>query len=708
MTRRGVLCATAMLTAAAALGAAAQPAPPAPAASAPETQLPAVQVRGRADTERATGPVAGYKANRSLGANKTDTPLAETPQAVSVVTRDQIVDLGAGNVQDALGYVAGVRSDAYGLDTRGDWVRIRGSAPDEYLDGVRKLFNWYTSNARTDPYTLERIEVLRGPSAMLYGQGTTGGVIHMVSKRPQPDAQGELGVQLGRWNRRQVQADLTGPLTADGQWLYRLVAVARRSDTQVDFVRDDRSLVVPSLTWRPSAATSLTLQGLWQRDRSGSTSQFFPWAGTAGANPNGTLPTNRFIGEPGWDRYDSDRTSLGWLFEQRLNEVWTLRQNTRWSRNAVDYLTHYGDAFTLPGGWAGDPGGQRLIGRFADHDLTRVRLLATDQHVEGDVTTGGLRHKLLFGLDAVRYEQTGAYGGDTPVYLGGGVPLIDAYVPAYGHFTPPALSAKLPAAQRHVGLYLQDQLKIGERWIVVAGLRHDRATSAPQPGVQERTSATSKRLALMHRFANGWSPYLSYSESFTPVANRNAQSFRPLRGEQWEAGLKFEPTDGDWAFNAQVYELAEKNQVTSPTPNTYVQLDRSWARGAEFELRGRVTRRLELTANYQVTELDPKLENVPRHQAALWLKQRFVLAGVPGFSAGAGWRHLSAYRDGAAPEVPAVNLLDLMLAWESPRWRAALNLSNATDEVYVASCLARGDCWWGARRNAVASLSYRW
>jgi len=81
---------------------------------------------------------------------------------------------------------------------------------------------------------------------------------------------------------------------------------------------------------------------------------------------------------------------------------------------------------------------------------------------------------------------------------------------------------------------------------------------------------------------------------------------------------------------------------------------------------------------------------------------------MPGFSAGAGWRYLSAYADGAAPEVPDVNLLDLMVAWESPRWRAALNVNNATDKVYVATCLSRGDCWWGARRNAVATLSYRW
>ena len=688
----------------------AQVATPAAAASAPETTLPAVTVRGEAERETANGPVQGYSAKRSATATKTDTPLRETPQAVTVITRDQIVDQGATNLQDALGYAAGVRSDAYGLDSRTDSARIRGGSPDEYLDGLRKLFNYYTSNGRTDPYTLERIEVLRGPSAMLYGQGSTGGVVNMVSKRPQAEAQGEVGLQVGSFNRRQLQADVTGPLTADGQWLYRLVALGRDSDTQVDHVPDDRRLIAPSLTWRPNAATSLTLQGLVQRDRTGSTSQFFPWEGVILPNPNGQLPTNRFIGEPGWDRYDTDRESFGWLFEHRFSEVWTLRQNTRWTRNEVDYRSLYGDSFSLPGGWAGDPVNKRLFGRYAFVDRNKVRMLAADQHFEGRLDLGGAKHQLLAGLDAVRFRQSGQSGFDSPVYAGGTVPLIDAYAPVYGGFTPPPLFDKGTSGQRHIGLYLQDQVKFASNWIVVAGLRHDRATSEPGGGApDERTSATTKRFGLMHAFDSGWSPYLSYSESFTPQANIGTQSFDPLRGKQWEAGVKYEsPASDGLSFNALVYDLEEENQIVEVTPNVYRQLGRTWARGAEVEARGRLTPALELIGNYQYTELDRQLENTPRHQASVWGKWRFALAGLPGFSAGAGWRYLSAYADGAAPEVPDVNLLDLMFAWESTHWRAALNVNNATDKVYVANCLSRGDCWWGSRRNAVATLTYRW
>jgi iron complex outermembrane receptor protein len=682
------------------------PAEPAAAASAPAT-MPEVRVRSSAGQETATGPVIGYRANRAATATKTDTPLSEIPQAISVITRDQIVDQGATNLQDALNYAPGVRSDAYGLDSRTDSVRIRGGYPDEYLDGLRKLFNWYTSTGRTDPYTLERIEVLRGPSAMLYGQGSTGGVVNMVSKRPLPETEGEVGLQLGSWSRRQLQADLTGPLTADGQWLYRLVAVARKADTQVDYVPDDRSLLAPSLTWRPSPMTSLTLQALWQRDRTGSTSQFFPWEGVILPNPNGLLPENRFIGEPDYDRYDTDRATLGWLFEHRFNDDWVVRQNVRFTKNDVDYFSHYGDSFTVPGGWAGDPVNKRLIGRFGFADTNRVRMAAADQHVEGDLLTGSVQHKLLVGVDFTRYTQEGETGGDVPVYLGGGLPLIDAYAPVYGNFTPFALFEKGKSGQRQIGLYAQDQMKIAQRWVVAAGLRHDRATSEPGPGLPgEDSSATTKRLGVMYAAPGGWSPYISYSESFTPIANIGLQSFKPLRGEQWEAGVKL--TRDRLAFNALVYDLKEKNQIIETTPNVYEQLNETWARGVELDAQAQFAPGFDLLANYTYTDLDPQLENAPPHQASAWGRYRFAIGNVGGFSVGVGVRYLSTYADGEAPKIPDVTLLDAMVAWESPHWRAALNVNNVTDKLYVANCLRRGDCWWGTQRNAIASLTYRW
>lgn len=697
-----------------ALAADAAAAPDASASQVQAPQLPAQRVRAKAIEEQANGPVDGYRAKRSATATKTDTPLNETPESITVITREEILDQGATGLQDALNYAAGVRSNAYGLDSRSDGTRIRGTAPDEYEDGLRRLFNWYTSNTRVEPYALERIEVLRGPAALMYGQGSTGGLINTVSKRPQVETQREVGVQIGSWNRRQAQADLTGALTDDGQWLYRLIALKRKADTQVDHVRDDRTVLAPSLTWKPSAATSWTLLALWQQDRSGSTSQFFPWEGVATPTANGRrIPTHTFIGDPDWDRYDSDRASLTSVFEHRFDSGWTLKQNLRSSYNKVDYRSLYGDSFTLAGGYASGISG--LFGRFADGSLTKVRMLSADQNLEGSVQTGPLTHRVLLGLDVVEYKQASASGIDYPPYYGGGVPLIDVYAPDYSGFTPPTLAANPLSYQRQIGLYLQDQVKL-DRWTLVAGLRRDRAISGVEDEPAQRSYATSRRLGLIHAFDNGWSPYVNYSESFTPVAAINAQTFKPQRGRQVEAGVKYQPADSSLLFTAAAYKLRESNRVVSPTPSTYEQIGQVKTQGLELEFKASVTKAIDVVANYTYTDIDKQLEQLPRNQASVWGKWRFSVAGIEGFSAGAGVRWMSSFRDVAydydgnaspAPTTPAVTLVDAMVAWENPTWRAALNVTNLSDKVYYSTCLSRGDCWYGARRSVIGSLTYR-
>jgi len=515
-----------------------------------DNTLPAVQVVGTRDTD-------GYRARQSATATKTNTPLGEIPQAITVVTSAQIVDQGANNLQDALNYAAGVRSDAYGLDSRTDSVRVRGSSPSVFIDGMRQTNGFYTSSARPDPYTLERVEVLRGPSGMMYGQGSTAGVLNLVSKRPLDTFQGDIGLQFGNFGRKQLQSDMTGPLTHDGRWRYRLIALARDANTQVDHVDDDRLLLAPSLMWAPNAATSLIVQASHQRDRSGSTSQFFPWAGTMTPNVNGQIPSRRFIGEPN-DHYDTNRTSIGWLFEHRFNARWALRQNTRYSKNHVDYFSHYADAFStdpstgLPGGWAIDPVNQRRIGRIAYGNVARARIATFDQHIEAHLQTGSIQHTLLAGLDYTHYRLDSATAN--------GRGSIDVFDPVYGH-PAPLLPTALPRnTQRQGGLYLQEQMKLGGNWIALAGLRHDRVNNATVGGNDEKSSATSGRFGLMYLSGSGWSPYLSYSESFTPQAGVDfyARRYKPVTGEQFEGGIKYMPTDGNRQFSAALWQIKEK------------------------------------------------------------------------------------------------------------------------------------------------------
>lgn len=681
--------------------------------------LPAAEVTGVRET--ATGPVPGYAARRSASATKTDTPLRETPQAVTVIPRERVEDQGATGLQDALNYAAGVRSDSYGLDSRNDGVAIRGSEPAFYLDGLRQqLGGYYTSTTRTEPYTLERIEVLRGPSGILFGQGSVGGLVHMVSKRPHAGARSEIGTQIGSFDRVQVQADLNGAIGDGDAWRYRIVALGRRSGTQVDHVRDDRLVLAPSLSWQPDGRTNVTLLALWQDDESGSTAQFLPWSGTAAPNPNGRIPTERFIGEPGFDRYDSRRRAIGWSIEWPLGDRWQLRQNLRVSHNEVDALTSYGDFYSDPSLRLSPylDADQRLLARAYFGGLTRQRVVAADQHAEGRFDLGPTQHRVLLGLDVLRARQDGHTVFDFTSSAGGGVPPIDVYAPVYrGYVVPPATPSPL-TTQRQLGLYLQDQIAFARHWRVVAGLRRDRAASGVAGSPDEKSAATTRRLALLYAAPAGWSPYLSYSEAFTPVAGVDlaGRRFRPQTGEQVELGLKYQPEGSSFGASVAVFDLREKNRLVADpaNPMNRLQAGATRNRGVEVELAGRVLPQLDIAAHYNHLDMEPDAAGnlsyynpLPRHQAALWGKYSFSLGGRPGWSVAAGVRMFSAVRDGDAPPTPRLALVDAALAYDAGEWRYALNVQNLADKVYYPVCLQRGDCFAGARRHLTASVTRR-
>lgn len=669
-------------------------------------------------TESAWGPVKGYVAKRSATATKTDTALRETPQAITVVTRDEMDDLGAQSLQDALSYAAGVRSEPYGLDLRSDYAVVRGSSAVYYRDGLRNNIGF--NGGRLDPYALERVEVLRGPSSMLFGQGSTAGVINTVSKRPLAQAQHEVGTVLGNHDRKQVQFDTTGPLTDDGQWLYRVVALGRDGDTQVDHVPDDRALFAPSLTWLPNDDTSITLQAFWQKNNSGSTQSFLPWSGTVLSNPNGHVPTNRFVSEPGFDENDTEMLNLGWLIEHCLDDQWTFRQNLRYLHYTLDlqqlYPNIYGatpdstDPFLDPQ--------KRVVPRAIWAQYLTTRGWQSDQNFEGLFSHGRFEHRLLVGFDYSRYRQ------EQSTFFGFGEPL-DLYDPVYTGVADFEPFDSPDLVQRQTGFYLQDQITFDRNWILVAGLRYDHAESKSDGQPRDNDYELTKRIGLMYAADNGLSPYLSYSESFTPVAGIDPVTnshYKPMRGKQWEAGLKYEPPGRDMMFSAAVYDLKEENRLVPGGPLNQLQLSTSHNQGVELEARGSITSQLEIIANYNYIDLYRGLEGTPKHQASVWSKYSFAVAGIPGFSTGVGVRYMSDFKDHSTapssvppggsrfdtPTTPSLTLVDAMAAFEQGGWRYAVNVNNVEDKTYTSICYARGDCFYGARRTITGSVTYRW
>ena len=679
--------------------------------------LPTVTVSGDAG-ETATGPVTGFVARRGGTATKTDTPLIETPQAISVVTRDQMEAQGALTLRETTNYTAGVVSSYF--DSRVDSFKVRGGDAVQYLDGLQRTYGTYNST-KLDPYMLERVELLRGPSSVLYGQGGIGGVLNMVSKRPQSETQREVQLQLGSNARKQVAADFTGPIDTEGKWLYRLVAVNRDSGTQVDHAPDDRILVAPSLTWRPNADTSLTLQALYQKDKSGSLIGFFPWQGTLLPSLYGQIPTSTFMGEPGFDRYDSRNTSLGYLFSHRLNDTWTFRQNLRSTETKVVYNTSY-TSFTA-NRLTGRPArpvfnaDQRTIERDLSSDINGGKMLLLDNQAEAHFKTGEVEHTVLLGADFQRNTTSKLSGRGT-------AGALDVYAPVYGNYTPPTSYTRSPeVVQKQAGIYVQDQVKYG-RWIGVLGLRHDKATTDTQgrPAAAADDKATTKRAGIVYLADGGWAPYLSYAESFLPLGgvDLNNTPFKPQRGKQWEAGVKWEPEGQRSSFMAAVYDLRDTNRkTTDPTnPLNSVQLGEVHVKGLELEYKRSIARDWDWIATYAYTDarvsrsnaadLGKRISGVPTHAASAWVTHRFSIGGVPGFSAGAGLRYIGKSWDGMdAHPVPAVTLLDAMFAWDNGPLRVSLHVATLTDRVHLTTCLAGGDCFYGQRRTVTASATYR-
>jgi iron complex outermembrane receptor protein len=423
------------------------PAKKAQAKAAPKAAPPAQAAETAAPTGRPSGvtnsasPVKDYVATDSTTGTKTDTPLKETPQSITVVGKEQMRDQGVQNIQEAFRYVPGVFADPYGPDSRGDSAIIRGIAGSYFVDGLRTTYGYSQTTAPIEPYALERAEVLRGPASMLYGQAPTGGIINGSSKLPSEIPYREIGVDYGSFDFKQVKLDATGPLTQDGKWLYRIVGLAREADTQVDFVDNDRLMLAPSLTYRPTNDTSITFLGNFRKDQSGSTQQFLPALGTLTPNDFGQRAKHStFAGEP-TDHYDTDAQSASVFVDHKFGDDLKLHHASRYAHTENAYDSTYAAILTptrfnvingtlvgvvqnfidplLPNGTAllngADApflnGGQSQVARARTVTYQETDVFNSDTNLTGKFSTGWINHKVTGGFDYMNYSTDQLNGG---------------------------------------------------------------------------------------------------------------------------------------------------------------------------------------------------------------------------------------------------------------------------------------------------------
>lgn len=679
----------------------------------------AVPVEAQGQLAEASQDEITVTAIRAVTATKTDTPIVETPQAISVIDAELFDDRGALNVQDTLRYSAGVTAEPFGLDTRSDTIVIRGLSPIQYQDGMRKNYG-FAPIPRIDVNTLDRVEVLRGPASVLYGQGSNGGIVNIVSKVPEFTSGGTLSVEYGSYGRKQAVADLTGPLDASGSFAARLVAVVRDSGQQTDFIPDDRVVISPSLTWRPGATTTLSAIGLYQRDKSASSQQFLPLASTILAGSGARrIDNSTFLGDRDYDRLVARQFTGTLLGEHRFSDSVTLRSRVKYVDARSTFQEIFPDVYSDPLDpfIDGDATTGRVVNRNAYQIKPRIKIFTNDNNLQFDFATGPFTHQLLVGLDYSDFRQhsRSGFGAVTP---------IDVYTPISNGVIAPAYADDPDQRNSQLGVYVQDQIEYADRITLVVGARRDRARSKTEANPAQIDKATTFKAGLIGELGGGLSPYVSYSEAFLPLAGLdiNGVAFVPTRGRQYEIGVKWQPVR-TVLVTADYFDIVETNRPTNDPLDVLntVQTGEVTSKGAEFEASWSMVDDFDLTASYSYVdskvsksnfapEVGRRTSDVPRHQASLWGVKSLPLGADIRLSVGAGVRYVGpTVSTGAALTLrtPSYTLADALLSLDWARWRLSVNATNLFDDNYYAPCRAFGDCFTGNGRNVIGTLAYR-
>jgi len=693
-------------------------------------ELDATSVMARSAPDNPLGPVAGYIARRTSTATKTDTPMLENPQAISVVTRERMDDMAVQRLDEALRYTSGVRTDGGGANNAADNIFLRGYAISfTYKDGLRLRPLGFFGMFGEEPYGLERVEVLKGPTSILYGQNDPGGMVNTLSKRPTDYDRGEVGLSFGSGHRRQLTLDTSGPLS--DSLSYRFVALGREADGVYEHTDDDRTYVAPSLTWRPSDSTSLTLLAAYQKNKALAPSNI-PWAAVNGSSAYGKVPMERFIGEPDFDVEEVESTSVGYEFSHAFDDTWTMRQNLRFSDydNQENYLARVSGLVTGSDGVA-----NASINRNYQIRHAYGEHLAVDNQVQARFATGPVEHTALAGVDyswsrSVRNEKWGSASA------------LNVFDPVYGAAVDTSRYSSWVNTRQHttqLGYYFQDQLKY-QRWVMTLGGRKDFARSrttdrwtGSETADQDWDDFTG-RAGLVYLFDNGLAPYASYSESFNPVTGsgspeRGSKPFEPERGKQYEIGLRYEPPGGDSQVTLSLYDLRKENAVTNdPLNERYsIQTGEIRSKGVELEAITTLAGDLKLTGSFSWSDVEVTRSNdgnqgkrpfkVPAKLASAWADYSFPFDPLQGLSIGVGARY-TGYTWGDSLntfKVPSYTLYDAALRYDLGKLdpalqgvRASVNVKNLTDKYYVASCFFALACNLGEGRSVVAEVSYRW
>ena len=667
----------------------------------------------QADT--ADAPTQGYSAKTSKSATKTDQPLITTGQAVSVVTRQQMDDQNATTVNAALNYTPGVFTNFAGGATRYDTISLRGfhggDVNNTFLDGLRILSDGASYNSiQVDPWFLERIDVVKGPSSALYGQSIPGGVVVETTKRPQFAEEGHFRLSGGTQNTKGGAFDYTNAI--NDQWAFRLTGMTRSSDTQYDHQREERYAISPQLMWQPDENTSLLLRAYLQKDPSGGYHAAVPADGSLYGQK---LSRGFFDGETDRNQFKRWEQIYSYEFQHAFNDVWSFRQNANYTHSNTELDQVY------QAGWNAD---RTLMNRYYSGEKSSLDTFAIDNQLEADFATGELAHKVVLGFDYSHFvndlKSDGATAGTLNPYTGVGGDALDYYSLSRGK-----------NRYEQMGTYLQDEMS-WNKWFLTLSGRYDTLKTdsrsyesiyGKESSSERKDSHFNSRASLLYAFDSGISPYVSYSQAMTPSAlpGSDGTLLKPMQSEQYEAGIKYQPVGTSDMYSAALYDLTQDDVGNRVVVGSYYEpAGKIRSQGLELEAKKQVTERFNVMAGYTYNKVrirDASQNNgntpyvTPKQMASIWGQYNTPV----GVDLGAGVRYIGTqWADNEnTRHMPSATLVDASLRMNlvqfNPQLKGAfvqLNANNLFDKKYVAACYGTSYCYWGQERTVVATVGY--
>jgi iron complex outermembrane receptor protein len=677
-------------------------------------------------------------------ATKTQLVPEETPQAISIISSEELNEKAAESLSEAVRYSSGINTELRGgAITRFDLFNIRGFDNDTVLyDGLPLLFNDWNLQPQIDASAIEQIEIFKGPTSTLYGSMPPGGMVNIISKSPQKEAKNSIEITAGSDNKQEVQFDSTGSI--NNKVNYRVTGLARQQDGQAETTEAERITIAPSLDIKVSNNTLLNLNLYYQNDPSAGSYSSLPSLGSLYKNSSGQLNSDAYLGDVNWETYEREVFLFGYKLDHTINNTWNFLQNVRFTI-AESYLENtYSLGLESEIASYLDSTYGNTYGFDENDDSTMYRsIYSTDESSKGinidnqlsalfDV--GDTEHNVLLGVDYLYLNSDVVYK-DTGLYvdgLGDGYGLLKADFDLYSIdiFDPDNSSIDSNSTlytytdstlrKEQLGFYVQDQVRLN-KWVLIAGGRYDFYKAEDLYENETEQNQFSGRVGALYQFDNGVSPFINFAQSFEPESGEdtNGDVFETSTADQVEAGIKYQ--QNGLLASITAFHIIKSNVVMNdPNGGAYdlIQVGETTSKGLELELKQAISKELSLSAAYTLQDIKITKDSTngiegntpiwtPEQQFSTWLNYRPTGGSMIGASFGAGLRYIGKTQIDAenSDTVPSYALVDLSVGYDlaqlSADWKGAsvqLSVTNAFDEVYY-SCYDTSNCWYGADRS---------